>query len=68
MCKGFDRGDKTKCEKEWRRDIIVEKKIIILMNNPSDRGRSCHAFGLYVFQSFLFGNKIIDELHLKQQQ
>lgn len=38
MCKGFDRGDKTKCEKEWRRDIIAEKKIIILMNNPSEEG------------------------------
>ena len=38
MCKGFDRGDKTKCEIEWRRDIMVEKKIIILMNNPSEEG------------------------------
>ena len=38
------------------------------MNNPSIKGRSCHAFRFYVFQSLLFGNKIIDELQLKQQQ
>ena len=49
MCKGFTveinnyRHWNEMWKRMWRRDIIVEKKISILMNKPS-KGRSCHAY------------------------